>query len=82
MTLKTTHQLYRKTSNVPGETEEVVSAQFVNRYIGAKGFFEGLDGGEDHRQYEDGTIVVASTSPDKSKTHVRTFTPIPDGELE
>jgi hypothetical protein len=57
------------------ERDETVDAAYVERYVNARGFFEGLGGTEVHDRTDDGEIHVTATSPDGLSVRETTFTP-------
>lgn len=78
-TIEIEHAKYHRTKTLDGVTveTETVDAQFVERFLGAKSFFDGLvDRPEMHEQDDDGTITVTQTTPDGG-TQVTTFEPMP-----
>lgn len=61
------------TKRVP---DEEVSAAYVERYLSAKGFFEGLGGTEEHHKRSGGVISVKATNPDGVEVVETVFTPV------
>ncbi len=67
------HTTYRKI--VDGVEVEVVDSTFVERFLNAASFFDGLvDKPEVHEQDADGTITVTQTTPE-GNTRITIFEP-------
>ena len=80
--LKVTHDRYSMATRttvdgtVTREADKPVDAEYVRRYIEARGFFELLSGTEVHRRTSGGGIHVTATSPDGVTIRETVFTPI------
>jgi hypothetical protein len=61
---------------VERKPDEEVDASYVERYLSAKGFFEGLGGTEEHYKRSGGVISVKATAPDGTEMVETIFTPV------
>jgi hypothetical protein len=64
-----------ESGTVVRESEQDVDAAYVERYVGARSFFEGIGGTEVHTRTPDGGIHVTATSPDGLSVRETTFLP-------